>query len=158
MSGESTIVHGKNFTLYNECLDDENVYLRLIGVKFNVTNNRVQIKIPIEIWGIIRDYGMPDLKFANWTDEQIKEHAESEIDKRIQNFQESMIKNPNNTLRSAYGLLYYGSGSDENREYQLSAAIEQFNKYRERDTRIFDIIEDFKNKQEERENELANWK
>jgi hypothetical protein len=79
MSVKSTIVQGENFQLYDEIFDDENIYLTIDHADFEVSNLHVTIKIPLEIWSIIRQHGEPDLKYADWTDEEIKEFVTKEI-------------------------------------------------------------------------------
>lgn len=57
MSTKSSLAHGKNFHFYNECFDDQNLYLELENAEFEVFqtqrpntndfNGRVMVRIPL---------------------------------------------------------------------------------------------------------------
>ena len=50
MSTKSSLSYGKDYHLYQEIFDVSNVYLKLDGSKFEVTNNSVMVQIPIQVW------------------------------------------------------------------------------------------------------------
>ncbi|NJM74895.1 MAG: hypothetical protein HC852_02890 [Acaryochloridaceae cyanobacterium RU_4_10] len=58
MSTKSSIAYGDNFHLYQEIFDTGAVYLELTDADFEVQSssgqNRIQVRIPAEIWEIIR--------------------------------------------------------------------------------------------------------
>jgi hypothetical protein len=51
-----------DFHFYRECFEDDCVYLELRGkvAQFEAEPNRVMIRIPVEIWEIIRQKGIDD--------------------------------------------------------------------------------------------------
>ena len=50
MSTKVTISHSSKHHLYEEIFDRSNVYLQIEGYDFEVSNNKVMIQIPIEVW------------------------------------------------------------------------------------------------------------
>lgn len=57
MSTKITISHDKNYHFYEECFDRSNVYLRVEGHEFEVSNDKVMVQIPIEAWrSMVQDW------------------------------------------------------------------------------------------------------
>lgn len=50
MSTRVSLSYGPNYHFYEEMFDRSNVYLRVEGHEYEVTNDKVTIQIPIEVW------------------------------------------------------------------------------------------------------------
>ena len=50
MSTKITLSYGKEFHLYQEVCDTQNVYLSIDNCDFEASKNKVSIQIPIQIW------------------------------------------------------------------------------------------------------------
>ena len=89
MSTKSTIVYGKTFHFYEECFDNQHVYLELEDTHFEAHYNRVMVPIPIHIWESIRHHGGPDLSLALLTDTELDSLAQANVDKRIEVYRQA---------------------------------------------------------------------
>lgn len=65
MSTKATIAHGRDFHFYHESLDEDNVYLELENVEFEASYRRVMVRIPVDIWEVIRHTGAAHLDLVN---------------------------------------------------------------------------------------------
>lgn len=91
MSTKFTIAYGHepdtDFHFYQECFDGDHVYMELRGqeVEYEVEQGRVMMRIPIEVWEVMRmRYGTGgSAPYAEVTDEQIEVAATSEVDENI---------------------------------------------------------------------------
>ena len=72
MSTKITISYGPKFHFWEECFDKSNVYLGIEGYNYEVTNNKVTVQIPIEIWRTI----LQDWSKKGWSKEEDNEEAE----------------------------------------------------------------------------------
>lgn len=72
MSTKITISHGPNYHLWEECFDRSSVYLRVEGHEYEVSNDRVMIQIPIEIWRAM----LQDWSKKGWPKEEDGKEAE----------------------------------------------------------------------------------
>ena len=57
MSTKASIAYGDGFHFYQECLDEDNVYLELEKVSFVATENSVMVQIPMHVWKTIAAKG-----------------------------------------------------------------------------------------------------
>ena len=89
MSTKSTIIYGKTFHFYEECFDNQHVYLELEGTHFEAGYNHVMVPIPIHIWESIRHYGAPDLSLAALTDDELDALATSKVDEHIEGYRQA---------------------------------------------------------------------
>jgi hypothetical protein len=63
-----------DFHFYTETFDDEAVFLELIGgcaAGFEAGPNRVVVRIPIEIWEVIRQRGAAYTDWADMSDDEV---------------------------------------------------------------------------------------
>ena len=139
MSTKSTIAHGRKFHFYHEAFDEDYVYLKLEGTKFEASYNRVMVPIPVHIWEVIRRYPGVDLKYAEKTDREIRLYVEQEVDERIKRYRDAGATSKR--LLSLSGSLVYGS-ADQPREQQIAAGVEHFTKLREHQRQIKQAIEE----------------
>lgn len=72
MSTKVTLSHGRNYHFYEEMFDRSNVYLRMEGHEYEVTNDKVTIQIPIEVWRNI----LADWSKRGWSVEQDNKSVE----------------------------------------------------------------------------------
>lgn len=119
MSTKSTLLSFKNAHLYTEAFDDKNVHLELENVQFNLSNGRVSIEIPIEIWEVLRQKDTFQHYCNDWSDDYINDYVESEVSKRIGEKGMSRI----------FGVFIYGD-TESCREDQVSRGIDYFTKKR----------------------------
>jgi hypothetical protein len=63
MSTKSSMADGKNFHLYQDIFDADNVFLELNSVQFEATPQTVTVAIPREIWEKIRQHKFDTSKF-----------------------------------------------------------------------------------------------
>jgi hypothetical protein len=81
MSTKSTIAYGDreetgySFHLYNECYDDENVYLEI--------NHGHAIEIPMAVWESIRTFPGMSFDLADKSNAEIRKMVEEQVDERI---------------------------------------------------------------------------
>ena len=83
MSTKCSIAHGTGFHLYNEVFDEKHVFLQLDKADFEVTPDRVMVKLPLYVWEYIRCFPGADLSYANVSDEQIHQEAIQAVDARL---------------------------------------------------------------------------
>jgi hypothetical protein len=139
MSTKATIAHsmkpGADFHFYHEVFDDEAVYLELRGegLEYEAGPDRVRVRIPIEVWEVIRERGAADLRFAGWTDEDIARHVEAEVDRRIAEYQALREDRQQKSW-----LLF---GADRPREEQLAGRIDEVRELRDQQNARKDRIE-----------------
>lgn len=138
MSTKSTIAHGTNFHLYHEAFDQSNVYFEIEGTHFEADYNRVMVPIPVHIWEVIRQYAGVDLRYADKTDEELRQYVEQEVDERIAKYAEANDKT--RAFVSLCGTLAFG-GADEPREKQIAQGIDYFTKTREQHQQIKQAIQ-----------------
>jgi hypothetical protein len=135
MSTKATIVYGKTFHFYNECLDNQHVYLELEGTHYEAGYNRVMVPIPIHIWEVIRHQGGADLSLATKTDSELESLAAERVDKRIEGYAQSK----ENGLRR---FLYFGA--DRPRDEQLAEELERLRARRKEQQEIAAAIEEIR--------------
>lgn len=137
MSTKSTIAHGPNFHLYREGFDESNVYLEVEGTQFEAGYNRVMVPIPVHIWEVIRQYAGIDLRYADKTDEELRQSVEKEVDERLKDYGEASEKARG--LISLSGFLAFGA-ADQPREQQVAQGMAYFTKVREHQAQVKQAI------------------
>ena len=142
MSTKSSIAYGKDFHLYQECFDEENVYLELDSVEFNASNNQVTVTIPVAVWEVIRAYQAVDLSLADRSDGEIEAMVEEEVDQRIEKYQSTDDERAKQIV-SLFGVLCYGS-ADLPRNEQIEKGIQYYCQVRERQLAIKNQIQALK--------------
>ena len=137
MSTKATIAHGRNFHLYHEVLDEDNVYLELEGTQFEAGYNRVMVLIPVHVWEVIRQYPGIDLRYADKTDAELSQFVEKQVDDRIKQYAEADERARG--LVSLFGSLAFGA-ADEPREQQIASGLDYFSKVRTHQLQIKQAI------------------
>jgi hypothetical protein len=140
MSTKSTIAysHGPDFDFhfYHEVLDDAGVYLELTGerLEYEAGPGRVMVRIPVEIWEVIRHRAPADLQYADWTDQQVDAYVEQAVEERLQKYCEHLEKTgqEQSILRIA-GSLVFGF-ADEPREQQIEKGGRYYRQLRDEQT------------------------
>ena len=133
MSTRSTLAHGPNYHLYNEVLDDDYVYLEVEGTRFEASYGRVMVPIPVHVWEVIRRYPGVDLRLADKTDDELRQHVEQMVDDRLKRHQEAAENMK--PLLALSGSLVFGS-IDEPPEVQLAKGLEDYIRQREHQRQI----------------------
>jgi hypothetical protein len=107
MSTKSTIAYGKDFHLYNECWEDDCVYLELRGnPKFEASPGSVTVRIPAHIWEVIRTFSGVGLDLADRNDADVRAMVEKEVDERIAAWRKARSKREKAWVSFAGGLVY----------------------------------------------------
>lgn len=119
-----------SFHFYQECFDEENVYLELEGVEFNATNNRVTVTIPVAIWEVIRGYESVDLSLANCSDAEISAIVEAKVTERITEYR-SCDNEQTKRFIAISGSICYGS-AELPRTEQINRGMQYYLEARER--------------------------
>jgi hypothetical protein len=139
MSTKSSIAHGPNFHLYWNFLEDADVYLELEGVKFEASENRIKVAIPLEIWEVIRQYSAVDLSFADKSDDELCQHVKFEVQERIKEYA-AASEQKRKSLKIS-GLQTYGT-VDSSQDEQIARGMSHFTELRQRQAKIKqDILE-----------------
>jgi hypothetical protein len=87
MSTKSTIAHGRGFRFYHEALDEDGVYLELEDVEFEAGYRRVMVKIPIDVWEVIRHTSPARLDLVDSSDEELRRTVERQVDERMAEYE-----------------------------------------------------------------------
>jgi hypothetical protein len=140
MSTKCTIAysHGPDFDFhfYHEVFDDHGVYLELTGesLQYEAGPGRVMVRIPVEIWEVIRHRAPADLQYAEWTDQQVDAYVEQAVDQQIRDYQEHLEKTgqEKSNFRIA-GSLAFGF-ADEPREQQIEEGRQYYRQLRDEQT------------------------
>jgi hypothetical protein len=140
MSTRTTIVYRDgpefHFSLSEEIFENDALYLELWGpeLQFEAGPGRVMVRIPVEVWEAIRHRAEADVRFADWSDEQIDEFVEREVDERIREYREYVEQTGDkDRLKRTFGCGLYG-GADAPREQQVEAGREHFRELRDEHT------------------------
>lgn len=81
MSTHSTLVHGKNFNLYEEIFErTPHVWLTLDGCVFEATERGVKVEIPLAVWEVIRQRTPARFDLASLTPAQLRAEAEKRVE------------------------------------------------------------------------------
>jgi hypothetical protein len=139
MSTKSTVVHGQNFHLYREVLDEDFIYLELEGVLFEASYNRVMVPIPVHIWEVIRKYEGVNLSWSDKTDEDIRLYVEQEVEARIKRYEDEQNQKSKNLI-AVLGIFPYGMANTP-REEQVAKGIAYYMEARTHQQQIKDAIE-----------------
>lgn len=142
MSTKCSLAYGDTFHLYQECFDQDNVYLELEGVEFEAATERVMVSIPIAIWETIREYSILDLSYADKTDEEIEAMVVEEVDSRIQEYNNCDNKRQKKFI-AVLGAIPYGLASSK-RDEQIEQGKRYFHDQRGRQSAIKDAIKTLK--------------
>jgi hypothetical protein len=135
MSTKSTIAHGRGFHFYHEALDEDGVYLELEDVEFEAGYRRVMVKIPIDVWEVIRHTAPARLDLVDSSDEELRRTVERQVDERIAEYERAKGDPPQEALVSLFGALVFG-GAEEPREEQVRQGLEYYARERERQRQV----------------------
>lgn len=124
MSTKSTIAYGDNFHLYNECWEDDCVYLELDGnPKFEVSPGSVTVRIPAYIWEVIRTFSGVTLDLAKSSDAEIRMMVEKDVDERIAKWRKARSKREKAWISFGGGLVY--GSANASRAKQVRSGCEE---------------------------------
>jgi hypothetical protein len=135
MSTKSTIAHGRGFHFYHEALDESGVYLELEDVEFEASYRKVMVKIPIDVWEVIRHTAPARLDLVDTPDEELRRTVEREVDERVAEYERVKGDSRREALVSLCGSLVFG-GADEPREEQVRQGLEYYARERERQRQV----------------------
>jgi hypothetical protein len=159
MSTKSSLAHGENFHFYQECFDDQHVYLELENTEFEVFQTqrpnskefggRVMVRIPLlaptaapsgpgalEIWITIQQVKPPHMDLASKSDQELLEMVQKDFEARITRNQ-TAIAEGKRTLGILMGSLAYGP-ADDARDLQIKNGIAHFTEQRNQQREILE--------------------
>lgn len=135
MSTKSSIAHGKDFHLYNECFDEDGVYLELEGnPKYEVSPGSVMVRIPGHIWEAIRTFPGVWLEYANKSDAEIRAMVEKHVDERIAVWRKAKSKRQKGWASFCGGMVY--GRAEEPRAKQIRRGLKEMLRRRDLQRRI----------------------
>jgi len=126
VSSTISLVCGNQFHLYYERLERDAVYLALHEGEIEVT-----IRIPLPVWEVIRSRGGANLRWADFTDDQLMQKAENEVDERLANFEAGGPPHKD----GLYGPVLHS------RDEQIRRGLERMKRFRDEDRRLRHRIE-----------------
>ena len=130
MSTKSTIVCGPDFHLYQEGGDSSSVYLELEGVFFEASPCSVTVSIPLHIWEFARRFEASELRYADFSDDDVRQFVEREVDERIEKYRRRSKGEPKRWFRCE-GMMAFGAGRSQPRDQQISAGLEYYTRMRD---------------------------
>jgi len=138
MSTKCTIAYSNDadtdFHFYKECFDDDHVYLELRTneLEYEVSNGRAMVRIPIEIWDVIRRCHPADTRFAGMTDEALEGFVREVVDEDIARMQKHVEDYGwEKAQRIRVFRLFGNAKEDDTRETQIEAGLEHYRRVRE---------------------------
>lgn len=96
LTGRYDKLVGDNFRIYSDTVSGNVVNLDLVKVKFTVTNETIQLEIPIEFWELIRTKSFVNFDIAEKTDKEIEKAVRETVVDRIKHQDRS--ENPVGTV------------------------------------------------------------
>lgn len=137
MSTKCTIKYGDGFHFYDECFDDDNVYLQLDEADVEMYGRQVTLAIPKAVWAVIRESAPVELPYAKMKDSEIEAEVTKTVDERIAEYKVADEKSK--PILNFMGSLPFG-GADSPREEQIARGIEYYSSERRRQKRILNQI------------------
>jgi len=135
MSTKCSIAYGENFHLYNECFDDDGVYLELRGKpQFEASADSVMMRIPANIWEAIRTFPGVSLEWADKSDAEIRAIVEKDVDERIAEWRKAKSKRQKAWVSFAGGMVY--GAADTSRDTQIRRGLKEMLRRRDLQRRI----------------------
>ncbi len=143
MSTKCTIKWGNDFHFYEECFDDDAVYLSIDNACWEGSSEGITVTIPKAIWAVIRESAPVDLKYAKLSEEELKSFVEHRVDERIKRYNES--EDSLKALNNIAGMMCYGEASSQ-RESQIIKGIEHYTNIQSRQKNILNKINEYTKK------------
>lgn len=136
MSTKASIVYSDEVHLYHDMEEEgDDVFLELHGdrTEYNVGRNSVIVRIPADIWEVIRHHGAVRFDMADKTDDDLMQLVLKEVDERIEKYNGVDKSNPDYASKQAW-IAFIGSGTfggaDEPREKQIGLGMEHYKEMR----------------------------
>ncbi len=134
MSTKCSIAHGDEFHLYNECWEDDCVYLRLNTLRgLTVEEGQVTLRIPIHVWECVRQHPGTSLRLATMTTAQVRAEVEKETDALIRDY--ATARKDHKTTKQYLGFMK-DWGANKSRHEQVATALKKRLAERARQRRI----------------------
>jgi hypothetical protein len=146
MSTKSSFAHGKNFHFYNECFDDQHLYLELENTEFEVFQTqrpnskefggRVMVRIPLETWITIQQVKPPHMDLVGKSDQDLLEMVQTHVDERIARYKAATTDRLR-AVESGFGSFVYGRAT-ESRSAQIRRGLAHVTKQRNQQDEILE--------------------
>lgn len=99
MSTKCSLVWGKKFHVYTDCLDNHAfVYIQLDGAEFQASPDFVTIQVPLLIWEYIRTYSPARYNLAHLSDQKLMQLAKKRTIERKKLLQRAKPNSPARAL------------------------------------------------------------
>lgn len=112
-------------------------------MEFEVSYRRVMVKIPIDIWEVIRHTGAARLNLVDSSDEELRQMVKRQVGERVAEYERAKGDSRRETLISLCGALVFG-GADEPREEQSRRGLNYYVRDRERQRQIVTRMKEHK--------------
>jgi hypothetical protein len=83
MNHKITLAHGDPFHFYMHESDEEHVFLELSHAEFQTFEDLITIRIPMDIWMVMRQVKAPEMHLVESTDQDLIDLANSDVDERL---------------------------------------------------------------------------
>lgn len=156
---KSSIACGENFHLYNECFDDDGVYLELEGSpKYEVSPGSVMVRIPAYVWEAIRTFPGVWLEWADKSDAEIRAMVEKDVDERITEWRKAKSKRQKGWASFCGGMVY--GRAEDSRAKQIKRGLKEMLRRRDLQRSIVRKAKQLvrENTTEGREEAAKKWK
>lgn len=121
MSTKASITLVEGIHLYQECFDEEHVYLEFgkcaFEAQFTSDSAQISVAIPLHVWEFLRTLPGGNYHLVDKTDEELRAEVTQEVDERINRWKETGKQES-----LACGL--YGSESDP-RDQQIRRGLDE---------------------------------
>jgi hypothetical protein len=124
MSTKASLAHGEGFHFYNEIFDEQHVYLELRKAEFEVTQDHVMVRIPLEVWITIQRIKPPHMDVMHKSDQELLEMARNDVDQRIAHFKAARI-DQTRVFGAHLGSFVYGD-ADKPRSVQIKLGMRHY--------------------------------
>lgn len=134
MSTKSSLAYSDPVHLYQECFDQNHVYLELEGteLEYEVSRDRVMVRIPVGIWEAIRQVSTTRFELAPLTDAELETMVRAEVQERVDTLAKWKQQHPDKEpgIVDFAGCLVYGRAS-EPFEQQVENALSYYRQRQE---------------------------
>jgi hypothetical protein len=146
MSTKCSIKYGNiddtHFHLYEECLENDAVYLEIEGdVEYEASPNGITVRITLPVWETIRHgtHSILSVEYADFSDQQIEELVRKYVKERLDSFKAG------NSFAAFSGSLTFGP-VELPEEEQVKRGVKSFSHVRDYIQHVRNIVKDLEKK------------
>jgi hypothetical protein len=83
MNHKITLAQGDPFHFYKNESDEEHVFLELSPAEFQTFEDLITLRIPMDIWMVMRQVKAPEMHLVESTDQDLIDLANNDVDERM---------------------------------------------------------------------------